>query len=320
MAILYIFLIIDRIEKHHIKLIGKEETCLPTIKIKELPKKQYSEINPTDIIVIEDTSDTKQITVEQLQLFFSSDEKLQAIIDQMEREFAEIKKYIDDHLKDVIDKDEELETRLNNLFEDHERTKQQVGRIQEDLVDAQNNIVEIFKRLDGLDSEVSNIQQIIADHEKRIAKEEEISKDHEKRIFVLEKDNETNKGYISDLQTDLASFKTYVKNEIDRLDQKIDDMNRENHEYTDKMYDQIMLYIDYYHHIHEFPPNFDEPYKGDHMVARYIHPVGTIYESHDREFNPNKWFPGTWKFAGTGASMDKDGKRVVDYYTWIRIE
>ena len=86
------------------------------------------------------------------------------------------------------------------------------------------------------------------------------------------------------------------------------------------MYDQIMLYIDFYHHIHEFPPNFDEPYKGDPMVARYIHPVGTIYESHDREFNPNKWFPGTWKFAGTGASMDKDGKRVVDYYTWIRIE
>lgn len=293
---------------------------MPTIKIKELPKKQYSEINPTDIMVIEDTSDTKQITVEQLQLFFSSDEKLQAIIDQMEKEFAEIKKYINDHLKDVIDKDEELEARLNNLFEDHERTKQQVGRIQEDLVDAQNNIIEIFKRLNRLDSEVSNIQQIIADHEKRIAKEEEISKDHEKRIVVLEQDNRTNKDNISELQTDLNNFKVYVKNEIDRLDEKIDKINKENHEYTDRMYDQIMMYIDYYHHIHEFPPNFDEPYKGDPMVARYIHPVGTIYESHDREFNPNKWFPGTWKFAGTGASMDKDGKRVVDYYTWIRIE
>lgn len=293
---------------------------MPTIKIKELPKKQYSEINPTDIMVIEDTSDTKQITVEQLQLFFSSDEKLQAIIDQMEKEFAEIKKYINDHLKDVIDKDEELEARLNNLFEDHERTKQQVGRIQEDLVDAQNNIIEIFKRLNRLDSEVSNIQQIIADHEKRIAKEEEISKDHEKRIVVLEQDNRTNKDNISELQTDLNNFKVYVKNEIDRLDEKIDKINKENHEYTDRMYDQIMMYIDYYHHIHEFPPNFDEPYKGDPMVARYIHPVGTIYESHDREFNPNKWFPGTWKFAGTGASMDKDGKRVVDYYTWIRLE
>lgn len=293
---------------------------MPVIKIKELPKKQYSEIAPTDIMVIEDSSDTKQITVEQLQLFFSSDEKLQAIIDQMEREFAEIRKYIEDHLKDVINKDEELDARLNNLFEDHERTKQQVGRIQEDLVDAQNDIIEIFKRLDGLDSDVSELQNIVADHEKRITEEEKISKDHEKRITVLEKDNETNKGDISDLQTDLANFKTYVKNEIDRLDQKIDDINRENHEYTDKIYDRIMLYIDYYHHIHEFPPNFDEPYKGDPMVARYIHPVGTIYESHDREFNPNKWFPGTWKFAGTGASMDKDGKRVVDYYTWIRIE
>ena len=122
-------MILDGVEKHHIKLIGKEETCLPVIKIKELPKKQYSEMAPTDIMVIEDSSDTKQITVEQLQLFFSSDEKLQAIIDQMEKEFAEIRKYIEDHLKDVINKDEELEARLNNLFEDHERTKQQVGRI-----------------------------------------------------------------------------------------------------------------------------------------------------------------------------------------------
>ena len=136
-------MILDGIEKHHIKLIGKEETCLPVIKIKELPKKQYSEMAPTDIMVIEDSSDTKQITVEQLQLFFSSDEKLQAIIDQMEKEFAEIRKYIEDHLKNVINKDEELEARLNNLFEDHERTKQQVGRIQEDLVDAQNDIIEI---------------------------------------------------------------------------------------------------------------------------------------------------------------------------------
>lgn len=293
---------------------------MPTIKIKELPEKQYPEINPTDIMVIEDTSDTKQITVEQLQLFFSSDKKLQAIIDQMEKEFAEIRKYIEDHLKDIVNKDEELEIRLNNLFEDHERTKQQVGKIQENLVDAQNDIIEIFKRLNGLDSEAEDIQKIIADHEKRIIEEEKISKDHEKRITVLEKDNQINKDDILDLQTDLNNFKVYVKNEIDRLDKKIDNVNKENHEYANKMYDQIMLYIDYYHHIHEFPPNFDEPYKGDPMVARYIHPVGTIYESHDREFNPNKWFPGTWKFAGTGASMDKDGKRVVDYYTWIRIE
>ena len=81
-----------------------------------------------------------------------------------------------------------------------------------------------------------------------------------------------------------------------------------------------MLYIDYYHHIHEFPPNFDEPYKGDPMVARYIHPVGTIFETQDPDFKPEKWFPGTWKFIGTGASMDEEGNRVLDYYTYVRIE
>ena len=53
---------------------------MPVIKIKELPQKQYPEIKSTDIMVIEDSDDTYQITVEALMLFFSNDEKLQSII------------------------------------------------------------------------------------------------------------------------------------------------------------------------------------------------------------------------------------------------
>lgn len=293
---------------------------MPVVKIHELPVKKYSELNPTDIMVLEDTSDTKQITIEQLKLFFSSDDKLQATIEYLEGLYNGLNDELDKHIDECDGLDEDFESRLSNLFEDHERTKAQIGDIQEQLVDAQNDIKDIQKHLTDNDSKILKLQQTVADHEDRITENETKLANHEERLVALEADNETNKANISQLQQDLKTLSDHVDEEIKRLDDRITQINTENHEYTDKAYDNIMLYIDYYHHIHEFPPNFDEPYKGDPMVARYIHPVGTIFETQDPDFKPEKWFPGTWKFIGTGASMDEEGNRVLDYYTYVRIE
>lgn len=293
---------------------------MPVVKIKELPQKQYTEIQSTDIMVIEDSDDTYQTTVEALRLYFSNDEKLQAIIDRVEEIYNELEKDISDTLKDIDDTTDDLETRIQNLYEDHERTKEQLGKLREDLTDAQNDIKNMKDHLDENDSSIKDLQDLVKNHEDRLKTEESKSDDHEKRIVSLETDNDTNKEKIANLQKDLSDFKQEMANEINRLDNRITSINTENHEYTDKAYDNIMLYIDYYHHIHEFPPNFDEPYKGDPMVARYIHPVGTIFETGDPNFDPTKWFPGTWEFKGTGASVDEEGNRVVDYYTWQRIE
>ena len=293
---------------------------MPVVKIHELPVKKYSELNPTDIMVLEDTSDTKQITIEQLKLFFSSDDKLQATIEYLEGLYNGLNDELDKHISECDGLNEDFESRLSNLFEDHERTKAQIGDIQEQLVDAQNDIKDIQKHLTDNDSKILELQQTVADHEERLTENETKLADHEERLIALEADNETNKANISQLQQDLKTLSDHVDEEIKKLNDRITQINTENHEYTDKAYDNIMLYIDYYHHIHEFPPNFDEPYKGDPMVARYIHPVGTIFETQDPDFKPEKWFPGTWKFIGTGASMDEEGNRVLDYYTYVRIE
>lgn len=293
---------------------------MPVIKIKELPVKKYSELDPTDLMVLEDTSDTKQITIDQLKLFFSSDDKIQAITEHFEELINKLDDKLDDHIKDCTGINEEFESKLSNLFEDHERTKQQVGNIQEQLIDAQKDIEDIKGHLNDVDSDILDLQEKVADHEKRITANETTLADHEKRIKALESDNTTNKDNITKLQQDLKNLSDHVDSEIKRLDDRITQINTENHEYTDKAYDNLMLYIDYYHHVHEFPPNFDEPYKGDPMVARYIHPVGTIFETQDPDFRPEKWFPGTWKFVGTGASIDEEGNRVLDYYTYVRLE
>lgn len=293
---------------------------MPVIKIKELPKKQLTEIQSTDIMVIEDSTDTYQIPIEDLRLFFSNDEKLQSIINKVDEIYSELDNKIDDAIKDFDTTNNDFESRLTNLFEDHERTKQQLGKIREELTDAQNDIVEIQEHLKNNDTSIADIEEVLKDHSNRIETLEEKTADHEDRITLLENDNATNKTDIANLQAEVTQFKQDMATEIKRLDDRITSINTENHEYTDKAYDNLMLYIDYYHHVHEFPPNFDEPYKGDPMVARYIHPVGTIFETGDPNFNPTKWFPGTWEFKGTGASMDEEGNRIVDYYTWQRIE
>ena len=293
---------------------------MPVIKIKELPKKQLTEIQSTDIMVIEDSTDTYQIPIEDLRLFFSNDEKLQSIINKVDEIYSELDNKIDDAIKDFDTTNNDFESRLTNLFEDHERTKQQLGKIREELTDAQNDIVEIQEHLKNNDTSIADVEEVLKDHSNRIETLEEKTADHEDRITLLENDNATNKIDIANLQAEVTQFKQDMVTEIKRLDDRITSINTENHEYTDKAYDNLMLYIDYYHHVHEFPPNFDEPYKGDPMVARYIHPVGTIFETGDPNFNPTKWFPGTWEFKGTGASMDEEGNRIVDYYTWQRIE
>ena len=293
---------------------------MPVIKIKELPSKQYSEIKETDLMIIEDTSDTKQITIEALRLFFSSDNKLQAMNNRIEEIYNELTNYLEGAIKEITQDNENLDSRLTNLFEDHERTKQQVGKIREDLTDAQNDIIEIQEHLTTHDTQIKNLQDITAEHEKEITRLQQESADYEDRISKLEEDNNKNKQDIADIKQNIVDFKSEMAREIKRLDDRITQINTENHEYTDTAYDNLMKYIDYYHHVHENPPNFDEPYKGDPMVANYIHPVGTIFETNDPAFEPQKWFPGTWKYVGCGASMDANGDRIVDYYTYIRIE
>lgn len=293
---------------------------IPSVKIKELPVKPYSDIQSTDIMLIEDSEDTKQISVEDLKILFSSDEKLNAIIEKLKTTYEELKKYVEDNIDKITSGNEELETKVSNLFEDHERTKQQVGRLREDMTDVQNDISEINTSIGNINKTIQDMQEMLIIHDDKIQDLERDNEINKKDIELLKQDNETNKQNIAKLQEDLKNLTDHVDSEIKRLDDRITQINTENHNYTDKMYDQLMLYIDYYHHVHEFPPNFDEPYKGDPMVARYIHPVGTIFETTDPDFQPNEWFPGTWEFKGTGASITDEDGRVVDYYTYVRLE
>lgn len=290
------------------------------VKIKELPSKSFSEITDSDIMVIEDSSDTKQIPVSALKLFFSSDNKLNALSEKLDSKYEELQNMIAQINRDNSSSDDALDKRITNLYNDHEATKQRLGALKEDVVDVQNHIKEMDTHFDTVDSQIKTLQDIAVSHAKEIDKLKETVNNHEGRIVNLENDNKINKQAIIDIRQSISDLDKKFTNEIARLD-KQDEANKEsNIEYSDQLYEDCMKYIDYYHHIHTNPPNFDEPYKGDPIVANYIHPVGTIYTTSDPEFDPGEWFPGAWKYVGVGAAYNDDMTSRVDYYTYIRMK
>ena len=256
------------------------------VKIKELPSKSFAEITDDDIMVIEDSSDTKQIPVSALKLFFSSDNKLNALSTKLDSKFEELQNMITRLNQEIGSGNDALDRRITNLYNDHESTKQRLGALKEDVVDVQNHISEMDKHFETVDSQIKALQELTAAHIKQSIK------DLDKKF------------------TD----------EVARLDKQDEENKESNIQYSDQLYEDCMKYIDYYHHIHTNPPNFDEPYKGDPIVANYIHPVGTIYTTSDPEFNPGEWFPGAWKYVGVGAAYNDDMTSRIDYYTYIRMK
>ena len=292
---------------------------MPAIKIKELPKKSLGEIMGNDLMVIEDGEDTKQITILSLQSFFGNDKKLEALASDYNAKFKIVNDKIAELVKQITDGDDAIKSTITNLYNDHELTKRRLGRLQEDLTDAENDIVEIFRRLKDAEDFLDTLKNFTENYEERISKNEEDIADLKNRVSVLETNDKANRTDIDNLRKDLTSLSKHVDTEVKRLDDRIDTVISSYKDYIDKVYDDMLKYIDYYHHIHTNPPNFDEPYKGDQMVSNYIYPVGTIFTTSTPDFETNKWFPGTWKYIGVGAVYnDKDERH--DIYTHIRIE
>ena len=81
------------------------------------------EITNEDIMVIEDSIDTKQISIEDLQIFFSADNKITALKELLENELNKISDDLNNKITDLGDNDSDLIKRLEDLYEDHENTK-----------------------------------------------------------------------------------------------------------------------------------------------------------------------------------------------------
>lgn len=293
---------------------------MATIKIKELPIKHLSEINPTDLMVIEDKIDTKQITVEDLQLFFSSDNKIKALKEMLQKEISDLEDAFRNEIKALNREDTDFANKLEDLYNDHENTKARLGNLIEKVVDIENLLNATIDRVEKNETAISNLQEFTKQIRSDLDQAMTDIKNHTKQIeSIQEKDEEQDARF--DFNEELMKeFREEYKQKMDELDKDVAENKDTAKEYSDQLYDQIMEYIDFYHHLHEDPPNFDDPNWADTKQMNMVFKVGMIYETVVDDFDPKENLPGTWEYVGDTNVYNTAGEIVLVKHTYIRVE
>lgn len=291
---------------------------MATVKIKELPIKTLKEITKEDIMVIEDSIDTKQISVEDLQIFFSADNKISALKELLENELNKLSDDLNNKITDLGDKDSDLKKRLEDLYEDHENTKRRLGDLIEKVVDLQKLLNETVNRVEKNEKDISDLQDYTLELREDIDKNRTDIDKHTERLDDIDEKNQEQDRRLTDNENDISDLEKTVEDNIKRIDDTIGNNANTAKEYSDQLYDQIMMYIDYYHHYHEDPPNFDDPNEADTKQMNKIFKIGTIYETILKDFVPENELPGTWEYVGETYVYDTEGDTVLVKYTYVR--
>lgn len=288
------------------------------IKIKELPIKPGSDIKSQDIMLIEDTVDTKQITIEDLQIFFSSDKKITALKDSLEKQINDLSKELDQKIKDLDSKDSDLKKKVEDLYNDHENTKRRLGDLIEKVTDISNLLDKTIDRVSNNEKAIKNLQDFTSAIRKDLDTAISNINKHAERLAAIEKKNTEQDDRLSQNEKDISDLDKKVTDNINRIDNTIANNATDAKAYSDKLYDQIMMYIDYYHHYHEDPPNFDDPYGADTKLMNTIFKIGAIYETIRDDFDPKEYLPGEWEYVGDTYVYDLDGDPVLRKHTYVR--
>lgn len=295
---------------------------MPQIKIAELPQKGHADgIKDTDLMILEDTIDTYKVLVKDLKIVFSADEKITAMRTNLENQIKNVQEQVD-NLTTKYDKSiSNLESQYATVNQDITDVKKKMQALQQSQLQLEtsvsnldqkttqnaNNITDLFSKYATQDREISNLKSTV--------------KSHSNQIAIMGQTLTTNSDNISALQTRCADIENSITVVNGTLQKNIDNLRSDLTTYVDTLYDRCIKYIDYYHHIHENPPNFDEPYnERSNTTVAYIMPVGAIYETMDKDYDPNDHLPGSWYFCGLGTATETSNMKQVQYYTWTRVK
>lgn len=294
---------------------------VPEIKIYELPSKHRQDVNGSEYMVIDDGIDTKKITVEELQLIFSADNKISALSTHVEKIISAALNEISQLEKSIANKLSTYEGSVSDLSAQIEDAKRQIGVLQESILKHDKSIEEFTTHFNTLDKSIETIKNSIQTNSSNISNLTKQVNANTNDIITLKNSVNTDSENITNLTNELATLKKTVSDNYTTLNKKITDLDDKLTKYIDKKYEDAVKYIDYYHHIHENPPNFDEAYTGEDPISlNYIYPIGSIYQTSNADFDPDLHFPGVWKYCGLGTAHDDEGIEQVQYYTFIRIE
>lgn len=293
---------------------------VPQIKIHDLSLKIQQDVNDSDIMVIEDGNDTKKITIADLKLLFSADNKISSLQQSIDKQLTAMVNEINGISRSVQSSLSSYEGSVADLSSQIEDAKRQIGILQQSILNYADTSNTTNSTLDTLVKTVDDLKITVSNNSKSISDLTTSTNQTESTISQLSMLVSNNTKSISVISQALEGLSKVVVDNYNELSNKITDLDNKLTAYIDKKYDNAIKYIDYYHHIHENPPNFDESFNGEDPISmNYMLPIGTIYETANPDFDPDKHFPGIWEFCGVGTASTEDNDQV-EFYTFVRVE
>ena len=216
------------------------------IKIKDLPEKIDNPMDE-DLLVIEDSEDTKKIPLIKLRASFSMDGILNSIKDMLVDKIDTFITTHDDRYKELEERNKQLEVISHNLENDHIHDMERIAVLDNKVIDQYNEITKLksentrlteslmlIKLLnDSLTGQAEDIEDLITNIESTIYNLSTRYNNLEIEYNKLQKENEAIKNTIANLEN---KSNTTIDNFV----------NQANLELETKM-NELMEYIKHYH-------------------------------------------------------------------------
>ena len=288
------------------------------IKIKELEQILSDIVTDNDLMVIEKTNSTNSISIGDLKIIFSADKKIIAIQEELSETISKQREELDKIIKSISDNIELDETQLKELSDYVDQNKMQMMEVQKNIKDIQQVLAEYQTVIDTIEDTLQEYGLAISDQETRLQSAEGTINNHTETLQELRQDVDNHKTRLDELKTNYDDYTDNNNLEIKELKKKDSDNLIAAKKYADEKYDDVMKYIDYYHHYTETPPNFDEPFYYERELAGYVYPIHSLYHTTIKDWNPlNYKVPGTWILRST-VTLNSDDNIVE--YIYERIE